>query len=89
MIEGIRGTGVIELHNGQKLEPLRGHSADDAQDLTQSFFMHLLEHRALASVDRLKGKFRSFLLASFQNHLSDQIDRTRRLKKRGRQGVCA
>jgi hypothetical protein len=32
---------------------------------------------------RLKGKFRSFLLASFQNHLSDQIDRTRRLKRGG------
>jgi RNA polymerase sigma factor (sigma-70 family) len=61
----------------------RGHSADDAQDLTQSFFLHLLEHRAFASVDRLKGKFRSFLLASFQNHLSDQIDRTRRLKRGG------
>jgi RNA polymerase sigma factor (sigma-70 family) len=61
----------------------RGHSADDAQDLTQSSFLHLLEHRAVASVDRLKGKFRSFLLASFQNHLSDQIDRTRRLKRGG------
>ena len=47
----------------------RGHSPDDAQDLTQGFFLHLLQHRALAGVDRLKGKFRSFLLASFQNHL--------------------
>jgi hypothetical protein len=28
----------------------------------------LLGQRALASVDRLKGKFRSFLLASFQIH---------------------
>src|SRR6266403_2404159 len=61
----------------------RGHSPDDAQDLTQGFFLHLLEQRALAGVDRLKGKFRSFLLASFQNHLSDQIDRTRRLKRGG------
>ena len=61
----------------------RGHSPDDAQDLTQAFFLHLLEHRAFSSVDRLKGKFRSFLLASFQNHLSDQIDRTRRLKRGG------
>ena len=49
----------------------RGHSPEDAQDLTQSFFLHLLEHRALTHVDRLKGKFRSFLLASFQNHISD------------------
>jgi RNA polymerase sigma-70 factor (ECF subfamily) len=61
----------------------RGHSPDDAQDLTQGFFLHLLEERALAGVDRLKGKFRSFLLASFQNHLSDQVDRARRLKRGG------
>ena len=61
----------------------RGHSPDDAQDLTQSFFLHLLEHRALGGVDRLKGKFRSFLLASFQNHLSDAFDRARRLKRGG------
>ena len=59
----------------------RGHSPDDAQDLTQGFFLHLLQQRALAGVDRLKGKFRSFLLASFQNHLSDQ--RARRLKRGG------
>jgi RNA polymerase sigma factor (sigma-70 family) len=61
----------------------RGHSQDDAQDLTQSFFLHLLEHRAFLGVDRLKGKFRSFLLASFQNHISDALDRTRRLKRGG------
>jgi RNA polymerase sigma-70 factor (ECF subfamily) len=61
----------------------RGHSPDDAQDLTQGFFLHLLEQRAFAGVDRLKGKFRSFLLASFQNHLSDQFDRSRRLKRGG------
>ena len=61
----------------------RGHSPDDAQDLTQGFFLHLLESRALTGVDRLKGKFRSFLLASFQNHLSDAVDRARRLKRGG------
>src|ERR1700757_3020786 len=61
----------------------RGYSPDDAQDLTQSFFLHLLEHRALAGVRRLKGKFRSFLLTSFQNHLSDQADYARRIKRGG------
>jgi RNA polymerase sigma factor (sigma-70 family) len=61
----------------------RGHSPDDAQDLTQGFFLHLVEQRALGGVDRLKGKFPSFLLASFQNHLSDQADRARRLKRGG------
>jgi RNA polymerase sigma factor (sigma-70 family) len=61
----------------------RGYSSEDAQDLTQSFFLHLLKHRALTAVDPLKGKFRSFLLASFQNHLSDAGDSTRRLKRGG------
>jgi DNA-directed RNA polymerase specialized sigma24 family protein len=60
-----------------------GHSLDDAQDLTQGFFMHLVEHRALIRIDPLKGKFRSFLLAFFQNYLADQVDRTSRLKRGG------
>jgi RNA polymerase sigma factor (sigma-70 family) len=62
----------------------RGYSPHDAQDLTQGFFLHLLEHRALTQVDRLKGKFRSFLLASFQNYLSNESQRARSLK-RGRE----
>jgi RNA polymerase sigma factor (sigma-70 family) len=61
----------------------RGYSPEDAQDLTQGFFLHLLEHRALGGVDRLKGKFRSFLLASFQNHISDAFKRAGRLKRGG------
>jgi hypothetical protein len=60
-----------------------GHSPDDAQQATHRFFLHLLEQRVLAGVDRLKGKFRSFLLASFQNHLSDVGDRAHRLKRGG------
>jgi RNA polymerase sigma-70 factor (ECF subfamily) len=63
---------------------LRGYSPQDAQDFTQGFFLHLLEHRALTRVDRLKGKFRSFLLASFKNYLSVEAHRARRLKRGGR-----
>ena len=58
-----------------------GHSPEDVPNLAQGFFLHLLEYRALTRVDRLKGKFRSFLLASFQNYLSDAVDRARRLKR--------
>jgi RNA polymerase sigma factor (sigma-70 family) len=61
----------------------RGQAPHDAQDLTQGFFLHLLEHRALKRVDPLKGKFRSFLLASFQNFLADESDRARSLKRGG------
>lgn len=61
----------------------RGYVPYDAQDLTQGFFLHLLEHRALKHVHPVKGKFRSFLLASFQNFLSDEADRARCLKRGG------
>ena len=61
----------------------RGHSPHDAQDLTQGFFLHLLEHRALSQADRLKGKFRSFLLACFQNYLSVEAQRAHALKRGG------
>ena len=54
---------------------LSGHSPEGAQDLLQGFFLHLLEHRAPAGVNRLKGKFRSFLLASLQSYLFDELDR--------------
>ena len=36
--------------------------SEDAEDLTQEFFARLLEKKSLATVDRDKGKFRSFLL---------------------------
>jgi Sigma-70 region 2 len=53
----------------------RGYSPHDAQDLTQGFFLDLMERRALAQVDKLKGKFRAFLLTSFQNFLSVEAHR--------------
>ena len=61
----------------------REHTPHDAQDLTQGFFLHVLEHRALSQVDRLKGKFRSFLLACFQNYLSVEAQRAHALKRGG------
>ena len=62
----------------------RGYSPEDAQDLVQGFFLHLIEYKALSRVDRLKGKFRSFLLASLQNHLTNEADRARCLKRGGK-----
>lgn len=60
---------------------------EDAEDLTQSFFAHLLEHEALANVDRAKGKFRSFLLASLRHFLADDRDRARAQKRGGGRGL--
>ena len=61
----------------------RGYSPHDAQDLTQGFFLQILEDRALSQMDRLKGKFRSFLLACFQNYLLVEARRACRLKRGG------
>ena len=62
----------------------RGYSPQDAQDLTQGFFLHLFEHKALTQVNPLKGKFRSFIIASLQNYLSHQAEMSRRLKRGGK-----
>ena len=61
----------------------RGHPPYDAQDLTQGFFLALLKRRALKRADPARGKFRSFLLGSFKNFLSDEADRARSLKRGG------
>jgi RNA polymerase sigma factor (sigma-70 family) len=61
----------------------RGFSPEDAQDLTQGFFLRFLEHKALRQVSPLKGKFRSFLVASLQNYLLNEADRARCLKRGG------
>jgi RNA polymerase sigma factor (sigma-70 family) len=63
----------------------RGYAVHDAQDLTQSFFAYLIERKIYARVDRQKGRFRSFLLASLKNFLADASDRERTLKRGGGQ----
>lgn len=67
----------------------RGYSPEDAQDLTQGFFLHLLERNVLTRVDRKKGRFRSFLLAALQKYVSNETARAGCLKRGGRAGfVC-
>lgn len=50
----------------------QGRSVEDAQDLTQSFFSHLLEKDSLRHVDPSLGRFRSFLLTSLRNFLAGE-----------------
>jgi RNA polymerase sigma-70 factor (ECF subfamily) len=61
----------------------RGLTPHDAEDATQGFFMHLLGKDGLAHVDRAKGRFRTFLLASFKHFLADEHDRAQTLKRGG------
>ena len=61
----------------------RGHTSEDAADLTQEFFQRLLERQSLAAVHPDKGRFRSFLLAAMNHFLSDEWDKARAQKRGG------
>jgi hypothetical protein len=61
----------------------QGYGCDDAQDLTQGFFAHLIENRGYANADREKGRFRSFLLSALKNFIADARDREHALKRGG------
>ncbi len=61
----------------------QNHDFHDAKDLTQAYFERLLEKKYLGQIDREKGKFRSFLLASLKHFLSDQRDHQRAAKRGG------
>jgi RNA polymerase sigma factor (sigma-70 family) len=61
----------------------RGHTKEDAEDLTQAFFADLLGRRDFAKADSGKGRFRAFLLASLKHFLANERDKAQRLKRGG------
>ena len=61
----------------------RGYPADQAQDLTQEFFIRVLEGRYLDRADPERGRFRSFLLSSLKFFAADEEDRNRAHKRGG------
>jgi len=61
----------------------RGYSSDDAQDLTQDFFLMILESNWLRQADKERGRFRSLLFKSLQNFLHNVVDKKLTLKRGG------
>jgi RNA polymerase sigma factor (sigma-70 family) len=60
----------------------RGYSVPDAQDLTQDFFLMVLEGNLLKWADPSRGRFRSLLLKALQNFLIDNAVK-KHARKRG------
>ncbi len=60
-----------------------GYNEHDAQDLTQGFFELFLAKHYLKEVDRDKGRFRSFLLASLKHYLANEWKKANRQKRGG------
>ena len=61
----------------------RGYSTQDAQDLTQDFFVMILEHNWLEHADPNRGRFRSLLLKSLQNFLINASEKAHARKRGG------
>jgi len=61
----------------------QGRSPEDAQDLTQGFFLHLLSRDRLGNVHPAKGKFRTFLLRCLTHYLINEYDKAHAQKRDG------
>ena len=61
----------------------RGFDRPEAKDLTQGFFFYLVKKNVLQAADPQKGRFRSFLLGTLKNFVSNEEGRERALKRGG------
>jgi DNA-directed RNA polymerase specialized sigma24 family protein len=62
----------------------RGHSRQDAQDVTHDFFVYLVEKKGFGRAVAGQGKFRTFLLRSLEFFLQHADERARTQKRGGR-----
>jgi RNA polymerase sigma-70 factor (ECF subfamily) len=67
----------------------QGHEPHRAQDLTQAFFVHLLEKGSLAAADPCRGRLRAYLRTACAHFLADQRDRDQALKRGGGRAVLS
>jgi DNA-directed RNA polymerase specialized sigma24 family protein len=65
----------------------KGHSPDEALDLTQEYFARLLEKGTVAAAERSRGRFRTFLLTDCSYFLADRRDHAKALKRGGGRAV--
>jgi len=66
-----------------------GEAPPDAEDLTQGFFAHFLEHNLAGRVGPERGKFRSYLLVCFKNFRASQRARESYQKRGGGRGIIS
>jgi len=61
----------------------RGLSNEEAKDLTQAFFVHLVEDRVLEKFSAAQGRLRTFLKASLANFATDRYRRAQAQRRGG------
>jgi RNA polymerase sigma-70 factor (ECF subfamily) len=67
----------------------QGSNAEDARDLTQTYFAELLEKGYLDDYDPERGRFRVFLMSSVRHFLSKQREKALAWKRGGRAAVVS
>lgn len=60
-----------------------GKGPEEAEDLTQGFFLHLQVKNLIGKADPSRGRFRSFLLGVLKNFVRDQAVRDRAIRRGG------
>lgn len=60
-----------------------GRGPEEAEDLVQGFFVHLIERNTLRVADRERGRFRTFLLTAFKRFTTNDWVRERAQKRGG------
>jgi RNA polymerase sigma factor (sigma-70 family) len=93
--DSAQSTAALELLCRKYWRPIyafvrrRGYDVHEAEDLTQSFFAHVLEMEMLKKADQRKGKFRTFLLAALTKFLSNEWDKRQTIKRGGRKQILS
>ena len=67
----------------------QGHGAEEALDLTQAYFIELLEKDYLKNVEPSLGRFRAFLKVSVKHFLSKERDKASALKRGGQTTILS
>lgn len=67
----------------------KGHPQHDAEDLTQGFFVKLLNDASFEAADAGKGRLRTFLLQALHRHLADRHRHESAQKRGGGQALIA
>ncbi len=60
-----------------------GHTAEDAQDLTQAFLARVIETGGLGDADPDRGRFRSYLLGAMKHFMANARTRAKARKRGG------
>lgn len=66
----------------------RGVPDERVEDLTQDFFIQIMERHFFKRADRQKGRFRSFMLSSLRMFLTDDLRRQNSQKRGGHLERC-